>query len=119
MVVKAFMDGKEEIERLQERITGTFLSVKTICDKDGNVIVKANHMITPKRAELVWQRVLMRTVSQSQRLRSVQCLPVVHTWVYVLSVTVQTLQQVRQYRLVKQSVSSQHSQSVSLVHSLP
>ncbi len=25
----------------------------TICDKDGNVIVKANHMITPKRAAKV------------------------------------------------------------------
>ena len=52
MVVKSFMDGKEEIEGLQERITGRF-SCETICDKDGEVIVKANHMITPKRAELV------------------------------------------------------------------
>ena len=49
MVVKAFMEGREEIESLQERITGRF-SCNTICDKDGNVIVKANHMITPKRA---------------------------------------------------------------------
>ncbi|MDD6504855.1 MAG: DNA-directed RNA polymerase subunit beta', partial [Lachnospiraceae bacterium] len=49
MVVKAFMEGREEIESLQERITGRF-SCETICDKDGNVIVKANHMITPKRA---------------------------------------------------------------------
>ena len=52
MVVKAFMEGREEIESLQERITGRF-SCKTICDKDGNVIVKANHMITPKRAAKV------------------------------------------------------------------
>ena len=49
MYVKAFMDGKEEIESLQDRITGRF-SCETICDKDGNVLVKANHMITPKRA---------------------------------------------------------------------
>ena len=49
MWVKAFMEGKEEIESLQERITGRF-SCYTIKDKDGNVIVKANHMITPKRA---------------------------------------------------------------------
>ncbi len=49
MYVKAFTDGKEEIESLQERITGRF-SCETICDKDGEVIVKANHMITPKRA---------------------------------------------------------------------
>ena len=49
MVVKAFMEGKEEIESLKDRITGRF-SCETICDKDGNMIVKANHMITPRRA---------------------------------------------------------------------
>ena len=52
MYVKAFMDGNEEIESLQERITGRYVC-ETICDKDGNVIVKANHMVTPKRAEAV------------------------------------------------------------------
>ena len=52
MYVEAFADGKEEIESLQERITGRF-SCETIKDKDGNVIVKANHMITPKRAARV------------------------------------------------------------------
>ena len=52
MVVKAFMEGKEEIESLEERITGRF-ACETICDKDGNVIVKANHMITPRRAAAV------------------------------------------------------------------
>ena len=50
MYVRAFMDGNEVIESLQERITGRY-SCETICDKDGNVLVKANHMITPKRAE--------------------------------------------------------------------
>ena len=49
MYVKAFTDGREEIESLQERITGRF-SCEDICDKDGEIIVKANHMITPKRA---------------------------------------------------------------------
>ena len=49
MYVKGFMDGKEEIESLQERITGRF-ACETITNKDGEVIVKANHMITPKRA---------------------------------------------------------------------
>ncbi|MDD6193907.1 MAG: DNA-directed RNA polymerase subunit beta' [Lachnospiraceae bacterium] len=49
MYVTAFMDGREEIESLEERITGRF-SCETICDAEGNVIVKANHMITPKRA---------------------------------------------------------------------
>ena len=49
MYVTAFMDGREEIESLEERITGRF-SCETICDAEGNVLVKANHMITPKRA---------------------------------------------------------------------
>ena len=55
MYVHAFMDGKEEIESLQERITGRF-SCEDIKDKDGNVLVKANHMITPRRAERVTKR---------------------------------------------------------------
>ncbi len=52
MYVRAFMEGNEEIESLQERITGRYVC-EDICDKDGNIIVKANHMVTPKRAERV------------------------------------------------------------------
>ena len=55
MYVKAFMDGKEEIESLQERITGR-VSCEDILDADGNVLVAANHMITPKRAALVMSK---------------------------------------------------------------
>ena len=49
MWIKAFMDGKETIESLQDRITGRY-SCEDIYDDNGNIIVKANHMITPKRA---------------------------------------------------------------------
>ncbi|MDE5596441.1 MAG: DNA-directed RNA polymerase subunit beta', partial [Lachnospiraceae bacterium] len=49
MYVKAFMDGKETIEGLKDRITGRF-ACEEVKDKDGNVIVKRNHMITPSRA---------------------------------------------------------------------
>ena len=49
MYVRGFMDGKEEIESLQERITGRF-ACETITNKDGEILVKANHMITPRRA---------------------------------------------------------------------
>ena len=49
MWIKAFSDGKEVIESLQERMTGRF-SCETILDDNGEVIVKQNHMITPKRA---------------------------------------------------------------------
>lgn len=55
MYVKAFMDGNEEIESLQERITGRYLC-ESIKDKDGNILVKANHMVTPKRAELIMKK---------------------------------------------------------------
>ena len=54
MWVEEFVDGKEEIESLQDRITGRF-SCNTIKDKNGDVIVKANHMITPKRAARIIQ----------------------------------------------------------------
>ena len=63
--VGAFMDGNEVIETLQERITGRF-AAETVYDADGNVIVKANHMITPKRAEAIVaagiERVRIRSV---------------------------------------------------------
>ena len=49
MSIKGFMDGKEVIETLEERITGRY-SCETIYDDNGEIIVKANHMITPKRA---------------------------------------------------------------------
>ncbi len=49
MWIKAFEDGKEVIEGLEERITGRY-SCESIYDANGEMIVKANHMITPKRA---------------------------------------------------------------------
>ena len=52
MEVKAFMDGKETIEGLKDRITGRF-TCEDIKDKDGNIIVKRNHMITPSRASRI------------------------------------------------------------------
>ena len=47
--VYAFMNGNAEVESLKDRITGRF-ACESIFDADGNMIVKANHMITPKRA---------------------------------------------------------------------
>ena len=55
MYVHAFMDANEEIESLKDRITGRF-SCEDIKDKEGNVLVKANHMITPRRAERVMKK---------------------------------------------------------------
>ncbi|MBD5545447.1 MAG: DNA-directed RNA polymerase subunit beta' [Lachnospiraceae bacterium] len=52
MVVKAFMDGKETIEGLYDRINGRY-ACEDIKDNKGNIIVKANHMITPSRASKI------------------------------------------------------------------
>ena len=52
MEIEALMDGSEVIESLEERITGR-TAAETMYDKDGNIIVKANHMITPKRAAAI------------------------------------------------------------------
>ena len=65
MTVKAFMDGKETIEKLRDRIVGR-TSCEDIVDKDGNIIVKKNHMITPARAE----RILAEGVDSTGKTKS-------------------------------------------------
>ena len=52
MVIEAFIEGKEMIEEFQERITGRYLA-ESVYDAEGNMLVKINHMVTPKRAELI------------------------------------------------------------------
>ena len=52
MVIEAFREGKEMIEEFQERITGRYLA-ESVFDAEGNMLVKINHMVTPKRAELI------------------------------------------------------------------
>ncbi|MFT4104888.1 MAG: DNA-directed RNA polymerase subunit beta' [Lacrimispora sp.] len=70
MEIKAFMDGQETIESLEERITGRFIG-ETITDPDtGEVIVKANHMCTPKRASGV-MKVLNKMGRDSIKIRTV------------------------------------------------
>ncbi|MFW6680820.1 DNA-directed RNA polymerase subunit beta' [Lacrimispora sp. AGF001] len=70
MEIKAFTDGQETIESLEERITGRFIA-ETITDPDtGEVIVKANHMCTPKRAGAV-MKVLNKMGRDSIKIRNV------------------------------------------------
>jgi len=70
MEIKAFTDGQETIEGLQERLTGRFIA-ETITDPDtGEVIVKANHMCTPKRAVMV-MNVLKKLGRDSVKIRTV------------------------------------------------
>ncbi|MCR5106831.1 MAG: DNA-directed RNA polymerase subunit beta' [Lachnospiraceae bacterium] len=52
MYVKAFMNDKAKIESLRERILGRY-ACNDILDAEGNVLVKKNHMITPRRADKV------------------------------------------------------------------
>ncbi len=53
LVVEAFMDGKEVIESLEERITGRW-SIDEIKDPEtGKVIVEADTMINPRQARKV------------------------------------------------------------------
>ena len=70
MEIRSFMDGNEVIEDLQERITGRYIA-ETITDPDtGEVVVKANHMYTPKRAAAV-MKVLNKTGRKSVKIRTV------------------------------------------------
>jgi len=70
MEIKAFEDGKETIEGLEERITGRYIA-ETITDPDtGEVIVKENHMCTPKRAAGVMQ-VLNKMGRNTVKIRTV------------------------------------------------
>ena len=66
MEVEAFMDGKEEIEGLKDRITGRYLAEDIVDPESGEVLIKRNHMITPKRAEIIknlgLKKVKIRTV---------------------------------------------------------
>jgi DNA-directed RNA polymerase subunit beta' len=65
MEIKGFEDGAEVIESLEERITGRY-AAETITDADGNIIVKKNHMITPKRAAGV-----MKTNPKTVKIRTI------------------------------------------------
>ena len=70
MEIKAFSDGKEVIESLEERITGRYIA-ETITDPDtGEVVVKANHMCTPKRAAAV-MKVLDKLGRDSVKIRTI------------------------------------------------
>lgn len=70
MEIKAFMDGKETIEALQDRITGRYIAEDIVDPDTGEVVVKANRMVTPKRAEAV-MRVLEKTGRTTVKIRTI------------------------------------------------
>ena len=50
MEVEGFSAGKEVIESISDRLLGRY-AAEDIVDEDGNVLVKANHLITPRRVD--------------------------------------------------------------------
>ena len=63
-------DGQEKIESLQERITGRYVAEDIIDPETGNMVIKANHMVTPKRAPQVMDA-LNKMGRKSIRIRTV------------------------------------------------
>ena len=53
MWINAFLDGKEVIESLEDRMTGRYAAEDIVDPETGEILVKANTMITPKRAAMV------------------------------------------------------------------
>ena len=70
MEITELSDGQEKIESLQERITGRFLAEDIIDPETGAIVIKANHMVTPKRAPLV-MNALSKMGIQSVKIRTV------------------------------------------------
>ncbi|MCD8220695.1 MAG: DNA-directed RNA polymerase subunit beta' [Clostridiales bacterium] len=70
MEIKAFSDGKETIESLQERLTGRTIA-ETIVDPDtGEEVIHKNEMCTPKIAPTV-MRALEKQGRDSVKIRTV------------------------------------------------
>ena len=70
MEITELSDGQEKIESLQERITGRFLAEDIIDPETGAIVIKANHMVTPKRAPQV-MNALSKMGRQSVKIRTV------------------------------------------------
>ena len=48
--ISELSDGQEKIESLQERITGRYIAEDIVDPETGKVVIKADHMVTPKKA---------------------------------------------------------------------
>ena len=70
MEITELSDGQEKIESLQERITGRFLAEDIIDPETGAVVIKADHMVTPKRAPLI-MNALSKMGRKSVKIRTV------------------------------------------------
>ncbi len=66
MEIRAFMDGKEEIESLKERITGRTLAEDIVDPATGEIIAAANTLVTPMMAPKI-----IATGVESVKIRTV------------------------------------------------
>ena len=70
MEIRAFTDGREIIESLEERLTGRYIA-ETITDPDtGEVVMEADHMCTAKKATEV-VKVLEKLGRNSVKIRTI------------------------------------------------
>ena len=53
MEIRAFKDGHETIEELKERLTGRYIAETIIDPETKEIVIKANHICTPKKAAQV------------------------------------------------------------------
>ncbi len=70
MEIKGFREGKETIETLQERMTGRYLAEDIVDSQTGEVIVKQNQLVTPKRAAKI-MKVLEHDNRDSIKIRTI------------------------------------------------
>ncbi len=70
MEIKGFKEGKETIETLQERMTGRYLAEDIVDSQTGEVIVKQNQLVTPKRAAKI-MKVLEHDNRDSIKIRTI------------------------------------------------
>jgi DNA-directed RNA polymerase subunit beta' len=69
MEVSAFKDGGEVIETLRERLVGRFIAEDIVDPKTGELVIAANHMMTPRLADAVLQ-VLEAEGRESVKIRN-------------------------------------------------
>lgn len=70
MEITALSNGQEKIESLEERITGRFVAEDVTDPETGEIVIRADHMVTPKRAPKIIAA-LNKSSRDSIRIRTV------------------------------------------------
>lgn len=70
MEISSLMKGVEKIEDLEERMTGRFVAEDVLDPETGELVIRANHMVTPKRAPKI-MAALNKAGRKSLKIRTV------------------------------------------------